>query len=242
MSAGAVFAALVLLTASTTSAQKFTASPPPSPGNALLYIYRQGGMVGALGHPVLFVNDYLLAQLYTSNYAAMQVPQGSAAITATFAFQGKLVLPSPIGSWATLPGCVGLDWRRLAAAPPADITLCRDGLSALYTKCSPIVTFSGCALPGCVLTKTVHVPACFSDLSGSNDAPFLLDIAQQLPGALANGLPRPPTVNLRTQLRIEVESGKTYYVRWSVTTSGGKMILVDGPAAEKEIRKLNLAK
>jgi hypothetical protein len=242
MSGRLAFTTLALLTGGASHAQKFTAAPKPSAGKALIYIYRQGGMLGALGQPVIFINDYLLAQFRTSNYTSVEVPQGSAAITATFAFQGHLGLPEPIGAWAQLPGCVGLDWRRLAAAPPADISLCQGGLAELFARCSPKVTYSGCALPGCVLIKTTHVPACFSSLNGSADAPFLLGMAPQLQNALASGLPQKPSGNLHLQLRIEAEAGNTYYVKWSVSTSGGKMNLVDAAIGEKEIRGLHLAK
>lgn len=241
ISAAAVVITLLLITGSTVSAQKFTPSSP-SAGNALIYIYRQGGMLGVVGHPVFFVNDYLLAQIHAGNYTSMQVPPGSAMITATFAFQGQLALPSPVGSWASLPGCAGLNWRRLAAAPPADIAQCRDGLIGLYNACSPKTTYSGCALPGCVLIRTTHVPACFSDLNGSGDAPFLLGMALQLRDALADGLPSRPAGNLHLQIKIEAESGKTYYVKSSVSGSGGKMELVDAATGEKQIRGLKLAK
>ncbi len=199
-------------------------------------------MLGAFGHPVLFVNDYLLAQLQTSNYTYMEVPKGSVVVTATFAFQGHLAFPTPTGDWAKLPGCAGLDWRRLAAASPTDVSGCRDGLAELFSRCSPKVTFSGCALPGCVLIKTTHVPACFSSLAGSADAPFLLSMAPQLRNALTNGLPHKSTGNLHLQLAIEAEAGKTYYIKWSVSTSGGKMSLVDVTAGEKGIRGCHLAR
>jgi hypothetical protein len=204
-------------------------------------------MLGVVGHPVIFINDYLLAQMHAANYTSVQIPQGPVVITATFAYDGQLSIPSPAvpataGSWAALPGCVGLDWRRLAAASPSDITLCQKGLAGLYSECAPTVSYSGCALPGCVLIKTTRVPACYSSLNGSADAPFLLSIAAQERDALANGLPHPHSGNLHLQLRIEAEAGKTYYVKWSVSTSGGKMELVDTANGEKEIRGLKLAK
>ena len=44
------------------------------------------------------------------------------------------------------------------------------------------------------------------------------------------------------KLRIEVEAGKTYYVKWHVSGSGGKMNLVDDKTGEKEVHKLHPAK
>jgi hypothetical protein len=47
---------------------------------------------------------------------------------------------------------------------------------------------------------------------------------------------------VRVRIEIEVEAGKTYYVRWSVSGNYGKMELVDPANGAKEIEKLHLAK
>lgn len=240
--AGALLTIAVLLSPGGAAGQEPTASPPSTAQKAQLYVYREGGMVGVAGHPVIFVNDLLLAQMHKSNYASEQLPPGPIIITTTFAFMGDLVMPVPIGSWSTMPGCAGMDWRRAASAPADQISLCADGLRKLFSECAPKVTYSGCALPGCVLVKTTHIPACRPSLDGSNDAPFLLHLGPQLESALANGLPERPSGNLHSQLRVEMEAGKTYFVKWSASTGGGKMTLVDSATGEKEIGKLHPVK
>ncbi len=94
-----------------------SASAAAPTAQASIYVYRQGHMLGAIGHPIIFVNDYLLAEMHNSNYASLEVPQGTVIVSATFANQGDLLMPSPTGYWASLPGCTGLDARRFFAAP-----------------------------------------------------------------------------------------------------------------------------
>ena len=123
-----------------------TASPPPA-GKALIYVYRQGRMLGAAGYDRIFVNNHYLAALRNSNYAQREVP------------------------------------------------------------------------PGTVV---------FTTLSRINRI-FIVD--EELMEALRK--------KAKERFRMEVEAGKTYYVKWSI---GGKMKLVDAATGAKEMSGLHLAK
>jgi hypothetical protein len=84
-------------------------------------------------------------------------------------------------------------------------------------------------------TTTIYIPNCNSNLNGLGDAPFLLSLAV---------LSSREVLPLRFE--IDVESGKTYFLKWtpksSWTNSAGKMELVDAVKGAKEIKGLNLAK
>ena len=58
---------------------------PSQPGNALVYIYRSGSVVGAANHPRLFVNEVFVGDLHVSNYISREVPSG----TVLFSFLPK---------------------------------------------------------------------------------------------------------------------------------------------------------
>jgi hypothetical protein len=122
-----------------------TASPPPT-GKALVYVYREGKMVGAAGYNRIFINNDYLAALRNSNYAQREVPPGTVV-------------------FATV--------KRISKV-----------------------------------------------LIGYAEMAKLQKEAKE-------------------RLRIEVEAGNTYYVKWSI---GSKMKLMDAATGAKEIQGLNLAK
>jgi len=123
------------------------ATAPPTPtGKALIYVYRQGRMVGAAGYDHIFVNSQYLAALHNSNYAQREVPAGTAIFT----------------------------------------TLSR--MNQVFVGEAELMK----------LQK-----------------------------------------NAKERFRMEVEAGKTYYVKWSI---GGKMKLVDAATGAKEMSGLHLAK
>ncbi|HYM05298.1 MAG TPA: hypothetical protein VEU11_01945 [Terriglobales bacterium] len=228
---------LCLAVLTVTGSQKFKPSPPPSAGKALIYIYRPGRMLGAAIHFTVFINDYFLAEIHNSNYAAYEVPEGQVVVTTTVPITGKYLtafnglpsnnIPSTTGFWAALPGCADLDWGRLALAPPEKIELCDTNLTALYQECGATVTTTGCA--GCVMiTRTMHVPKCNHRLDGSGNALYLLSLA-----TMAHKLP------------FTAEAGHSYYFRWSLKFSSKqptRLELVDESTGAKEIRGLKLAK
>ena len=53
----------------------------PSPGKALIYIYRVGKFVGSASHDHLYVNGVYLAYLKNSEYAGMEVDPGTVVVT-----------------------------------------------------------------------------------------------------------------------------------------------------------------
>lgn len=84
----AVFALLLFGSMISASAQdsKPEAAPPPtapSPGKALIYIYRVGRFVGSAAHDHLFVNDVYWAYLKNSEYAWMEVAPGPVVVKGT---------------------------------------------------------------------------------------------------------------------------------------------------------------
>lgn len=54
--------------------------PTPSAGNAIVCIYRTYRFTGSASHDELFVNDTHLAKLLNSEYAFIEVPQGTVVI------------------------------------------------------------------------------------------------------------------------------------------------------------------
>jgi hypothetical protein len=120
---------------------------PPVAGKALVYVYRQGSMLGAANYDRIYVNSDYFAALHNSNYAMAEVQPGTVVF----------------------------------AAVPRQILI-----------------------PGALAT-----------------------------GALINSLKKK-----YEKLRIEVEGGKTYYVKWHL----GNMKLVDATTGIKEMTGLHLAK
>lgn len=65
-------------------AQEGKAAPPPtnpSPGKALVYIYRVGRFTGSAAHDHLYVNGVYLAYLKNSEYAGTEVNPGPVVVT-----------------------------------------------------------------------------------------------------------------------------------------------------------------
>ena len=145
MYVGLFLVAVILLASRAVGAQQFTAAPPPQPGKALVYVYREASMVGKAGYSRIYVNTDFLATLHSGEYALREVPAGTVVFT-------------------TLP----------RALPITALGMLTDEQKKKHEK-----------------------------------------------------------------LRLDAETGKTYYFRWSV---GDKMKLVDKATGVKEIRKTHLAK
>jgi len=208
----------------------------PAPSNARVFVYRKGGIVGGGADPLVYVNDYLLAELHPSEFASVEVPPGKVVIVGAYTTRIRGVdLPTPTGEWASLPGCAQLNWRRLAAAAPSDIALCRDGLSKLSKECGARPSHNPFAMT---------IPACNPKLNGlSNDWPGLLGHAGVVRYAL-NGAPENKRISgsVSAPLWIEVEAGKTYYVRRVTTAVMGKFEVVDTPTGIEEMKQLSPAR
>lgn len=66
------------------AAQEAKPAPPPaapSPGKALVYIYRVGRFVGSAAHDHLYINGVYWAYLKNSEYAWMEVDPGKVSVT-----------------------------------------------------------------------------------------------------------------------------------------------------------------
>jgi hypothetical protein len=213
--------------------EKPTAAAPP-PGKTLIYVYRKGRMLGAAVHPTVFVNDFFVGELHNSEYVSYAVDEGPVVVTTTDPVGGHLAAMSHVGTqraqtpgvagfWADLPGCKGLDWGRLALAPPADLTQCKTNLSALYQECGVVVSET---VTGPVRITHVRVPECNYRLAGSNDALYLLT------KALA-----------ARHVSVKAEAGKCYYLRWSVVFGTGNTLeMVDSAEGEKDLQGMHGAK
>jgi len=80
--------ALALMSALAASAQETKEPPPPSapsPGKALVYIYRPYNFIGSAAHDHLFINGIYWAYLKESEYAWMEVDPGAVVVSGTTA-------------------------------------------------------------------------------------------------------------------------------------------------------------
>lgn len=75
-------AALLFIAPSSSAQDSKTPSvlPAPSPGKAIVCIYRTYRFTGSASHDELFVNDTHLAKLLSSEYAFIEVPPGTVVI------------------------------------------------------------------------------------------------------------------------------------------------------------------
>lgn len=287
---------------SSSATEQSLASPPPA-GKALVYVYRQGHIVGAGVHPLIFVNDSFLAVLKNSNYAEREVPQGTVVVAATVAlehtepgsayvglsqyFPPTLRWPKCLGdprkpscTWDAAGqtpekeehGCAKVDWRRVDEARHEDSALCRKELSttsaALDNWLDPNrksrELLLGMLVPGALgnvlLMDAASGPkgdlSAWLQMCGPN--PFPQRSSQEV-DKIRSDLKRGDysdewsrckneaaaadlMLQVKERLRIEAEAGKTYYVEWSVSGSGGKMKFVDAATGAKKISNLHLAK
>ena len=111
-------------------------------------------------------------------------------------YNSRVKPPSTAGYWASIPGCAGLDWGRLALASPDNIGLCRKNLVQLYVECG--ASSRTVETLGTGETKSVRIPVCNHRLDGSETAFHLLFLAQWT-----------------KRVNIDVQAGKTYYVEWT---------------------------
>lgn len=198
-------------------------APPAAPGPAVVYVYRHGRMLGAIGHPTVFVNHERLAELDNSDYARVEVPAGPVSVIASGVHLGHVNFDSapPPGAWASLPGCAALDWRGILWAPAGDRLLCGTSLNQFWDQCAVKVEQSG-------YVRITHVPGCHDELKNAKAAAKRLNLA-----------------NFALQVGFEAEPGHTYYVRYMITMSGqipNELVRVDEAAGAKEVKGMHLAK
>ncbi len=63
-------------------------SPATPDPYALINVYRLGRMLGALGHPAIFINHEYMGELDNSSYVQYRLGSGTVVVTATFAIIG----------------------------------------------------------------------------------------------------------------------------------------------------------
>ena|SRR5208283_5720476 len=92
-----------------------SASPAPPDVKASIYVYRERHMVGAIGHPLIFVNGNFLAVMKNANYAKAEVPQGTAVVFATVASQDTQSNRAYRSSYSSFPPT--LQWPKCVGDP-----------------------------------------------------------------------------------------------------------------------------
>jgi hypothetical protein len=265
--------------------------PPPTAGagRAVVYIYREGSMVGALGHPYVFVDDTFLATMKNSNFAMSEVPPGTVVVAATTAttesehdYSYLRQSSPPVLLWPKCEvnakknscqwnasgqspdkedhGCGKIDWRHVEDAHKEDLGLCSSELLNtaasidhwLDPNAKARQIALGMLIPGpignVILANGINMKtgnSSWLQMCGPNPFPSPASspqVAQELRSCEGRVEAALRLVQLHVFLRIDVEAGKTYYVKWSVSSSGGKLALENEATGEKDIRGLHLAK
>ncbi len=256
--------------------EQSTASPSPA-GKAVVYVYRQAHIVGAAGHPLIFVNGNFLAVLKNSNVAQAEVPQGTAVFSATVAelqtksnrayrsnFPPALQWPKCVGdpkklncTWDVAVqspepkedhGCAKLDWRSLDKARPEDVATCEHEL--LMAGYALDQQLGNQWTKDIVFTQSKNHPVAIIDSPNGPVGRDLRSWLQMCGSSYSGDWPRCSDavqaayaiIHLKERLQVEVEAGKSYYVKWSVTSRGGKMQLMDEAKGAKEMHKLHPVK
>jgi hypothetical protein len=174
-------------------------------------------VLGKVTHFSAYVGDTFLAEIHNGEFASTEAPVGHVMVITALSVTGKYRMPFA-GPWASDAGCAGLKWRRLVLEPIANIGHCMEDLRTLAQKCGAWAEHSG---GGGVIITTIHTPACNYQLKGSSLAYELLE-----------------KVHSAIRLNLNIESGKTYYVRWNFYS----VEVVDETKGAKEIKKVKPAK
>jgi hypothetical protein len=214
-----------------------SATSAPSIGKATIYVYRKGSMVGAIALPSIFVNGDRLAELHNSNYALARVPVGMAAVAATQIPEGDFLdsrgnrfrLPGPKSNVSTLPGCEGLDFVRMwvlgdySAVQRVDSKRCGDSLRAARARISVDLGSPGPSeevINLCSLGFSRAGSAGRMSWTSGYDRGDVASCGRAIDGAIVMLNTTSQPVSTPTRISIDVESGKTYYIRWSVSSRG----------------------
>lgn len=275
-----------LLLSCVTARRELALAQEVNTGRASIYVYREGSMVGAAGHPFIFVNDHFLAALRNSNVAKTDVVPGAVYVSATVSTTGKdpdhgflrqslppdLLWPRCEGTnkkavcgWDSASqssaeedhGCGKVDWTRVEDAPKDDLKICAGELyntSAsidhwLYPRAKATAIALGMILPGSfgtyILVNGLTMrtgnsswlrmcgPSPYPAPGSSPEAAQELKSCQQkVAAALA-------LTQLHNSLKLNVEANRSYYIRWSGSSSGGKLEVEDEATGNKAAEKLH---
>jgi hypothetical protein len=67
--------------------------PAPSPGKAMVCIYRESRFTGSASHDDLYINGILMAKLLNGEYAFMEVPPGTVVVSGlTKMYYGSIIM------------------------------------------------------------------------------------------------------------------------------------------------------
>jgi hypothetical protein len=217
------------------SAVEQSALSAPPAGKAMVYIYRPSNHDKDVQLPI-YLNGYYVITLEPSTYANGVVPQGKlvvAAIDSKYLFYSTY---ERTGRWLSLPGCGTLDQRRLdslgevAEKQKTDLARCKKSLSEI------LVMIGNAQSSGVASTEVIR--AC--NFSGGYNQLDLTNCDTEMDGALnfvnqtVGGSYVPPP-----RITIDVEAGKTYYLRWTKYHSKlDKIEVVDSATGANEISKL----
>lgn len=217
MLVGLFVVASVLLTSGATEAQEFATSPSPPAGKALVYVYR-GRLLG-LG-PFFFIDGDFLADFFGPGYTSREVPQGT-VVFATLPWSPSSSLSPYFLRNSGCEGPHGQIWRHLDVVPDVDVERCRGELLKALSTVNQ--------------NQSRYYPEICGDFSLPTRTRALV-CAGDLTLALRALMQKPKEL-----LRIDVETGTTYYVKWSPTRTGGRMTLMDAATGAKEISGLQHA-
>jgi hypothetical protein len=244
---------------------------PQSAGEATIYVYRGrrpgfGTLQGLDRYAAVFVSGNHYATLDPFTYMQAKVPQGKVFVVgpgSMFIVRGRNVneefrsyifnhgLPLTTGPWASLPECSGLDLRRalfVSGAPVeaqrVDSTPCEGALQRAIARIEPSLTGSAPSKEATWLCGLRY----YSAVSHADSRGFYSATA---------GYSREEVASCKTQMSIalailkgsfpvsriaiDVEAGKTYYVKWSYSlaqgSEAGQLELMDTTIGAKDIRK-----
>jgi hypothetical protein len=212
-----------------------TAPLAPPAGKAMVYVYRPSNHDKDVQLPI-YLNGYYVITLEPSTYANGVVPQGKLVVAAIDSKSLFYSTYERTGRWLTLPGCGTLDQKRLdslgevAEKQQADLARCKRSLSEILVMIGN--SQSGGAIPA------EMIRAC--NFSGGYNQLDLTNCDAEMDGALnfvnqtVGGSYVPPP-----RITIDVEAGKTYYLRWTrYHNKSDKIEVVDSATGANETSKL----
>jgi hypothetical protein len=132
---------LAVLTGTVGTAQsQSTAGMPAPPGadstnaarTAKLIVYRKTSILGATTHWPVFANLNYLGHFHNSDFASVEVPEGTAILSADEihpGFNSNSFLPNLQTSGTP---CDGFDWRHVGSADPVEVAQCNEELIKAY--------------------------------------------------------------------------------------------------------------
>ena len=219
-------------------AQGQSAPSVSSAGRATVYVYRPSNRDKDVELPI-YMNGHLVTSLEPSTYAKGVAPQGKLVVAAIDSKYQFFKYFERNGRWLSLPGCGTLDQYRLDSLGEVevkqqeDLARCKDSLK----KIQVMIGFAQSGGSG----AAEMIRAC--NFTGGYNQLDLTNCDAEMDGALnfvsqtVGGSYTPPA-----RITIDVEAGKTYYLRWTkIHAKPDKIEVVDSVTGADEISKLQPA-